>query len=95
MTSILVKRVLYVAWKLLPMARNNIMDPVRFSGLRKWIISHVNTFCKISNDLHGLMALHRHSGAPNCTKISSKNQMDPTTVFLVVNNPQWNNKIMF
>ena len=28
-TSILVEKVMYIAWKLLPMARNNIMAPLR------------------------------------------------------------------
>ena len=80
---------------LLPIPMNNIMTSMRSGGPKFRIFCHVNTFCEISSYLQHLMALNGHSGAPNCTKISSKNQMSPTTVFLVVNNPQWDNKITF
>ena len=80
-TSILVERVLYVAWKLLPMARNNTMALLKSRGVNFQTFGHVNTFCEIFNDLHGLMALNGHSRAPDCTLIPSKSQMDPTIAF--------------
>ena len=62
------------------MPRNNIMTSMRLGGPKFRIFCHVNTLCEISIDLHGLMALNRHSGASNCTLILSKSQMDPTIV---------------
>ena len=75
---------MYVGYKLLPMARNNIMTSVRLGGLKLCRVGHVNTFYKIFNDLHGLMALNGHSGATDCTLIPSESQMDTTMVFLMV-----------
>ena len=60
--------------KLLPMPRDNITTSM----------SHVNTFCEILNDLHGLMALNGHSGPPDCILILSETKMNPTMVFLMV-----------
>ena len=64
MASILVKLMVNVAWKLLPMARNNIMASMRLCGFEIWRVIIVSTFCEIFYDLHGLMALNRHSGPP-------------------------------
>ena len=75
---------MYVAKKLLPMARNNIMASRRLVGLEKCRVSHGNTFCKIFNNLHDLMALNGHSGATDCTQIPSNSKMDPTMVFFMV-----------
>ena len=71
---------MYVAQKLLPMPKNNIMTSMRLGGLNFRIFCHVNFLCEISIDLRGLMALNWHSGAPDCTLITSKSQMDPTNV---------------
>ena len=73
-----------MAWKLLSMARNNIMSSTKLGDDNLCRVSHVNTFCEILNDLHGLMALNGHSGAPDCILIPSYGKMDPTIGFLMI-----------
>ena len=64
-----------------PHAQEQHHDPHEVGGLKFGIFCHANTFCEISNDLHGLMSLNGHSGAPDCTLIPSQSKMDPTIVF--------------
>ena len=60
------------------------MTSMRSGGLKLCRVSHVNTFYEIFNDLHDLMVLNGHSGAPDCTLIPSMCKMNPTTGFLMV-----------